>query len=226
VKPWIETRKFWFNMDQTMDDEARGENWRLRRVTPDRDALDGWLTRLIEEFNQGQWEIKTVIPIDRGRVYQEIAPLPPVEPKKGRKQTEADLPQVDAYGLGWGTATTWAICIVAQRTIWLSDEDYAKRIAERSTAEASDEVKTIREESRKQNLAIEAEIANLLLERDKLAQARIAHQKSLFGKSGWQFGQTRYASESEAEAARAAAIADLDTRIAALRNKLLPILGN
>jgi hypothetical protein len=226
VKPWIETRKFWFSMDQSIDDEARGENWRLRRVTPDRDALDGWLTRLIDEFNQGQWEIKTVIPVDRGRVYQEIAPLPPVEPKKARKAAEAEPPQVDAYGLGWGTATTWAICVVAQRTTWLSEDDYAKRLAERTSAETSEAVKSARDDARKQNLALEAEIANLLLERDKLAQVRIAHQKSLFGKSGWQFGQTRYASESEAEAARAAAIADLDTRVAGLRNKLMPILGN
>jgi hypothetical protein len=225
VKPWIETRKFWFAMDHVIDDEARGENWRLRRITPDRQSLDRWLDGLIAELNEGQWEIKAVLPVDRGRTYQEIAPLPPApDPKKARKASDPPPPVVDAYGVGWGASVTWAVCIIAQRSTWLSDDDYRRRVEAREAGEQKVERDRKREEARQQNAAVETEIAPLQLEREKISQFAITHQKSLFGKSGWQFRDTRYATEAEAEAARGAALAELDGKIAALRDKLVPLI--
>jgi hypothetical protein len=225
VKPWIETRKFWFTMNHAVEDEARGENWRLRRITPDRLSLDRWLDGLIDELNDGQWEIKAILPLDRGRTYQEIAPLPdPAEAKKARKAGDAAAPVIDAYGVGWGTSVVWSVCFIAQRTLWLSDDDYRRRVAERDGGDRKLERDRRREQARQQAAGLEAEIAPLRLEREKLAQAPIAFQKALFGKSGWQFKETRYASQAEAEAARAAALAELDTRIATLAERLPPLL--
>lgn len=219
MKPWVSTRHVVLGLEPETGDLADGA---LRFVAPDHGGLDLALGKLVAELNAEQWEIKAVVPLTGAVASEGVAhaPIALASPNAGGKQ--APIPTTP-IGQPWAAPVTRALCIVAQRTEWIEDEEYRARTAAMNEAIRSAEHARERERIRTHNQAVQARIEGLKIDLAAVHGAEIGEGKGgLFRKGTFSFRDQRYPTREEAIAARDERIAELQIEIGALEKQVLP----
>ena len=217
MKPWVATRHVVLNLEPEAGDLPDSA---LRFVRPDHAALDLALGKLMGELNAEQWEVKAVVPLNGALASEGVAHAPVAPATGGGKQTPIPTTPI---GQPWAAPVTHALCIVAQRTEWIEDEEYRGRMTAMNETLRHAELERERERIRAHNQSVQARLEGLKIDLAAAHAAEISQAKGgLFRKGPFSFGDQRFPSREEALQARDERIAELQIEIGALERQVLP----
>ena len=219
MKPWVATRHVVIDLEPEAGDLPGGT---LRFVRPDGGALDLALARLVAELNAEQWEIKAVVPLNGALASEGVAHAPVAPPGSNSGSKGGPIPTTP-IGQPWAAPVTHALCVVAQRTEWLADEEYARRLTALNETIREAELERERERIRAHNQAVQARIEGLRMDLATAHGAEVSKGAGgLFRKGSFSFQNRSYPTREDAIQARDERIAELQIEIGALERQILP----
>ncbi len=219
MKPWVATRHVVIDLEPEAGDLPGGT---LRFVRPDGGALDLALAKLVAELNAEQWEVKAMVPLNGALASEGVAHAPIALPGSSAGSKGAAIPATP-IGQPWAAPVTYALGIVAQRTEWIADEEYSRRLATLNETIREAELERERERIRAHNQAVQARIEGLRMDLATAHGAEVAKGGGgLFRKGSFSFQNRSYPTREEALQARDERIAELQIEIGALERQILP----
>lgn len=219
MKPWVATRHVVIDLEPEAGDLPGGT---LRFVRPDGSALDLALAKLVTELNAEQWEVKAVVPLNGALASEGVAHAPIVLAGSNAGGKGAAIPTTP-IGQPWAAPVTHALCIVAQRTEWIADEEYSRRLAALNDTIREAEFERERERIRSHNQSVQARIEGLRMDLATAHGTEVAKGGGgLFRKGSFSFQSQSYPTREDALQARDERIAELQIEIGALERQILP----